>query len=790
MRKILSLLAVLTLAFGVLPPGVAQAATGDPLVFHELTPCAVFDTRPSQGGTGALAGGESRTFHVVGSTSDFAGQGGTAGGCGIPGFDGTTPQTEMVYLNLVAVDPAAGGNLKIWATDDTEPQGGVVNYQKLTPNLNTSNSIIVGVRQDTEGSDITVKANVSSTHVRGVALGYLTPGQVSFWALEGNSGTDPAVNFLGTTDDTALNFRVNDQRALRLEPNAISPNVIGGFSGNEVTAGALGATIGGGGASTFTNRVTDDYGTVGGGLNNLVGDGAGTTSDSQYATVGGGLGNTASGVRATVGGGGGNEATGLNATVGGGFVNTATGDVATVGGGGSNTASGQQATVGGGASNTASGPQATVGGGGSNTASGANATVAGGFANTAAGTVSFAAGNRAKVNHDGAFVWADSTDADFASSALNEFAVRAGGGVRFVVGGNTCSLDSGTGAWTGSCAPPGGGSSGWLLEGNAGTDPTTDFVGTTDNTALNFRVNGARAFRLEPGTSPNVIGGFSGNSVTGGVVGATISGGGEAGLVNQVSASLGTVGGGHGNTASGARATVGGGVLNTASGDSATVPGGQSNTAAGNFSFAAGLRAKANHQGAFVWGDSQFADVASTGANQFIVRASGGIWLGTTTSPSIPAGQFLSTSTGAHLTTGGVWTNASSRSIKAGFSPVDPGEVLDQVASLPITTWHYQAEPGVIHIGPVSEDFHAAFGVGGDDRTIGTVDADGVALAAIQGLNQKLEAEVASLRQELSSGRGTDGTGLPQGGWWALAGALALLALAVGRRWGRATARA
>jgi len=71
------------------------------------------------------------------------------------------------------------------------------------------------------------------------------------------------------------------------------------------------------------------------------------------------------------------------------------------------------------------------------------------------------------------------------------------------------------------------------------------------------------------------------------------------------------------------------------------------------------------------------------------------------------------------------------------------------------------------------------------------VDADGVALAAIQGLNEKLEAEVTSLRQELSSGRGgTVGTGVPQGGWWALAGALALLALALGRRWGRATARA
>jgi hypothetical protein len=609
MRKTLTLTAVLALALGLLPPGVAQAATGDPLVFQELTPCALFDTRPSQGGTGALAGGESRTFHVVGSTSDFAAQGGTAGGCGIPGFDGSSPQTEMVYLNLVAVDPAAGGNLKVWATDDTEPQGGVVNYQKLTPNLNTSNSIVVGVRQDTEGADITVKANVSSTHVRGVALGYLTPGEASFWALEGNAGTDPATNFVGTTDDTALNFRVHDARAFRLEPNPISPNVIGGFSANNATAGVVGATIGGGGATGSANVVRDEHGTVGGGVNNLVGNGTGTTMDAAYATVGGGNDNTASGF------------------------------IATVGGGELNIASGQRATVGGGASNTASGLVATVGGGVGNAASGESATVAGGEFNTASGLVA-------------------------------------------------------------------------------------------------------------------------------------------------------TVGGGSNNTASNGFATVGGGSFNTASGGWATVPGGLRNTAAGFASFAAGDQAKANHQGAFVWADSQGLDMASSGADQFIARAAGRFFL-QSDSTLDSQGGFLNTSTGAFLSNVGVWTNASDAALKTDFTPVDPAGVLDRVSDMPITSWSYRAEPGVIHIGPTAQDFHAAFGLGSDDETIGTVDADGVALAAIQGLNEKLEAEVASLRQELSSrGEGTDGTGLPQGGFWALAGALALLALAVGRRWGRATARA
>jgi hypothetical protein len=148
-----------------------------------------------------------------------------------------------------------------------------------------------------------------------------------------------------------------------------------------------------------------------------------------------------------------------------------------------------------------------------------------------------------------------------------------------------------------------------------------------------------------------------------------------------------------------------------------------------------------------------------------------------------------------------VWTNASDAALKTGFTPVDPAGVLDRVSDMPITSWSYRSEPGVIHIGPTAQDFHAAFGLGSDDQTIGTVDADGVALAAIQGLDQQdqvldqqdqaLRAEIASLRQELAAGRpGTVGTGLPQGSWWALAGALALLALVLGRRWGKASARA
>jgi len=179
--------------------------------------------------------------------------------------------------------------------------------------------------------------------------------------------------------DQALEFEVGGERALRIEPATdegnFSPNMIGGFSGNNVTSGVIGATIGGGGRSGFVHSVAGNFGTVGGGRNNDAIDFA-----------------------------------------------------ATVGGGSNNTASNERATVGGGSSNTANGFASTVPGGTLNTASGSYATVPGGFDNEAAGNSSFAAGRRAKANHDGTFVWADG-GTDFVSTANNQFLIHASGGV-------------------------------------------------------------------------------------------------------------------------------------------------------------------------------------------------------------------------------------------------------------------------------------------------------------------------------------------------------------------------
>lgn len=95
----------------------------------------------------------------------------------------------------------------------------------------------------------------------------------------------------------------------------------------------------------------------------------------------------------------------------------------------------------------------------------------------------------------------------------------------------------------------------------------------------------------------------------------------------------------------------------------------------------------------------------------------------------------------------------SDRNAKEEFKPIDAQAVLNKVANLPITEWRYKTQTDARHIGPMAQDFREAFGLGRDDKHITSVDADGVALAAIQGLNQKLENTLAEKSQELEAVR-------------------------------------
>src|SRR4051794_25784884 len=90
------------------------------------------------------------------------------------------------------------------------------------------------------------------------------------WKLGGNAGTIGS-DYIGTSDNHLLQFRVNDERALVIYPGS-TPSLIGGSKGNTLTSGVIAGTIGGGGSLANPNRVTDAYGTVGGGYGNQAGD--------------------------------------------------------------------------------------------------------------------------------------------------------------------------------------------------------------------------------------------------------------------------------------------------------------------------------------------------------------------------------------------------------------------------------------------------------------------------------------------------------------------------------------
>jgi hypothetical protein len=144
-------------------------------------------------------------------------------------------------------------------------------------------------------------------------------------------------------------------------------------------------------------------------------------------------------------------------------------------------------------------------------------------------------------------------------------------------------------------------------------------------------------------------------------------------------------------------------------------------------------------------------NVASAAQDLFTVRADGNVGIGISgpTNKLHVAGGVSAT---AFVTT-------SDRNAKENFASVSPQDVLNKVASLPITTWNFKTMNDGRHMGPMAQDFYATFGLGGGDTTITSMDPDGVALAAIQGLNQRLEetrtelkrrdAENAELRQRM-----------------------------------------
>ena len=127
-----------------------------------------------------------------------------------------------------------------------------------------------------------------------------------------------------------------------------------------------------------------------------------------------------------------------------------------------------------------------------------------------------------------------------------------------------------------------------------------------------------------------------------------------------------------------------------------------------------------------------------SGGNEFVLSHVGHLTLrGGLTTGDVGAGID-----GSIVVTNGTITPSSDRNKKENFSTIDPNEVLTKVLALPVTSWNYKKDDDTVrHIGPMAQDFYASFGLGDTDLGISVTDSAGVAFAAIQGLNQQLEAK-------------------------------------------------
>lgn len=421
------------------PVSAARArakALGDPqrdLVYTPVTPCRIADTRVAGG---ALAANQTRTllgYHA----SSFAAQGGTASSCGL------AEGVSALAVNVVAVNPAINGYLKLWAASTpVEPTVSTLNYEP--PTIAIATGAIVPVD----------RSDSNKFNVRSPAVVHVVVDVVGYFSAP-----------------------LADGPGLRISADATfaTVNSIDGSAMNHADAGVRGATVAGGGtdeSGTFANRVNDHYGTVGGGVDNQAGDAPGLADDNPYATVAGGISNTAGGLASFIGGGNANYALGWWASVVGGIQNQALGSHSAVSGGSGNVAFGDASIVLGGSGNEANGDFSTAGGSG------------------------------AIASQSGMFVWADPRVHDFdpavgrpVGTGQNTFNVRATGtgGVWLVTG-----IDDITGAVTWGCYTYNG--AGWSCTSDRAAKRNLDPV---DGQAVLETLAAMPIYRWQPRQGPH-----------------------------------------------------------------------------------------------------------------------------------------------------------------------------------------------------------------------------------------------------------------------------------------------
>ena len=181
---------------------------------------------------------------------------------------------------------------------------------------------------------------------------------------------------------------------------------------------------------------------------------------------------------------------------------------------------------------------------------------------------------------------------------------------------------------------------------------------------------------------------------------------------------------------------------------------GLQNSASGQFSVAIGKNARtANRQGSVVLGDGcagfSSDSVFPTANNQFVARGCGGIKF--YTSQNLSSGVEVAAG-------GGSWSSISDRNRKRDFLAVDGEDVLARLRAVPVTSWNYiTQDQSIRHMGPVAQEFRAAFGLGESELLINTVDIDGVNMAAVKAVADRtdaLRAENEALRTQVAGQAG------------------------------------
>jgi len=510
-------------------------------------------------------------------------------------------------------------------------------------------------------------------------------------------------------------------------PSDTTPSFVGIPAGNlDYAAGNSSGVASGFGSQTCS---ADDG--ILSGENNFVGP-SGSGGDADWSSIAGGASNNITAEYGFIGAGTGGSVSGRYGFVGSGYMNSASGADAFVGSGDSNVASGADAFVGGGLLAMNSGINSAVGGGQGNSISGQDSFAGAGLYGSIVSNGGFiGSGDYEYITKCGctsAGNVVSATDAFVGSGDMNVIGNQANGS--FIGGGGY--------AWASDSDP-------WPSSEITGED---SFIGAGDRNylfgALGFLGSGEYN-TIDATANYGVLGGGYQNTVD---AGDAFIGGGANNVINT-NATYGTIAGGYHNAvASGETyASVLGGSGNTAKGEYATVAGGYANSAAGVGSFAAGYQAQATHNGSFVWSDynAKSSPLQDAKSGQFVVRASGGV--------TLFSNEALTS--GVSLTSGsGTWANLSDRNAKTDIVPLDDASILAKVATLPVDRWSYKSEKGVRHVGPMAQDFYAAFGTGADDRHITSIDEDGVALAAIKALHRdvgRLNEKNARLQTELEA---------------------------------------